>query len=463
MFLGRVQELNKLEYMYRSNTFEMAVIYGRRRVGKTTLINKFCMDKKTIFFAALESNSAENLSAFSTAIFTCTMPNSAVAPSFKNFSEALDYIAEIAKDERIVLVIDEYPYLASSNKSISSLLQNTIDHKYKNSKLFIILCGSSMSFMEYQVLGYKSPLYGRRTAQFKILSFDYYDTAKWVSGYTAEEKSIVYGVTGGVPLYLEKFIESVPLNTNIRENVFDKNALLFEEPSNLLKQELREPQTYNSIIAAIATGSTRISEIASKVGLESGLCTKYISNLISLGIIKRETPITEKGGKKTIYLITDNLFRFWYRFVPSNMASIASGRIKTSYETAVEPFISDYMGLIFEQMCKDYLLFHCDNLPIEVGEIGQWWGNNPKKKSQAQIDIVLTDPTGKSALFGECKFKNELMDIDVLTQLVENAALLTEIKEKHYCIFSKSGFTDRLMKKAKTDGVMLISLEEMYQ
>jgi len=156
-------------------------------------------------------------------------------------------------------------------KSISSLLQNTIDHKYKNSKLFIILCGSSMSFMEYQVLGYKSPLYGRRTAQFKILSFDYYDTAKWVSGYTAEEKSIVYGVTGGVSLYLKKFIESVPLNTNIRENVFDKNALLFEEPSNLLKQELREPQTYNSIIAAIATGSTRISEIASKVGLESGL------------------------------------------------------------------------------------------------------------------------------------------------------------------------------------------------
>lgn len=185
------------------------------------------------------------------------------------------------------------------------------------------------------------------------------------------------------------------------------------------------------------------------------------NNLINVPLFTADylEKIIEIGLEK----LADNLFRFWYRFVPSNMASIASGRIKTSYKTAVEPFISDYMGLIFEQMCKDYLLFHCDNLPIEVGEIGQWWGNNPKKKSQAQIDIVLTDPTGKSALFGECKFKNELMDIDVLTQLVENAALLTEIKENHYCIFSKSGFTDRLMKKAKTDGVSLISLEEMYQ
>jgi len=462
VFIGRKNELGKLEQLYRSSMFEMAVIYGRRRVGKTTLINAFCSNKKTIFFSALESTSHDNLSTFSSAVFSCTMPTVAAAPSFKSFVDAFDYIAGISKNERIVLVVDEYPYLASSEKSISSLLQNMIDHKLKDTKLFIILCGSSMSFMEHQVLGYKSPLYGRRTAQFKILPFDYYDTAKWVPHYTYEEKAIVYGVTGGVPLYLEKFKDSIPLHDNIKDSLFDQNAFLFEEPSNLLKQELREPQLYNAIIAAIAAGSSKLNEISSKVQIESSLCVRYLSNLISLGIIRKEIPATEKAGKRTIYLIADNLFRFWYRFVPGNMAAVASGRMNTSYHQSVEPFIPDYMGLVFEQMCKDYLLYHCDDLPIEPGEIGQWWGTNPNKKKQAQIDIVLTSPDQKTALFCECKYRNEAADIDVLIDLVEEAALFSAIQTKYYCLFSKSGFSARLIKRAKQENVRLVTLPDMY-
>lgn len=150
----------------------------------------------------------------------------------------------------------------------------------------------------------------------------------------------------------------------------------------MLKQELREPQTYNAIISAIASGSSRLNEISTKTGVETSVCSKYLSVLISLCIIKKDSPLTEKNNKKNIYLIADNLFNFWYRFVPKNMASITSGRIESAYKNGVAPYLPDYMGKIFEDMCKDYLLFRCKNLPIDIGCIGQWWGNDPKEKKQ---------------------------------------------------------------------------------
>lgn len=164
----------------------------------------------------------------------------------------------------------------------------------------LILCGSSISFMENQVLGYQSPLYGRRTAQFKILLFDYLDTGKWFPDHSYEEKVLLYGITGGISMYLEQFSSDLSMKENLLENLFDRNAVLFEEPSNLLKQELREPAAYNAVITATASGKTKLSEIASAVGGETGLCSKYMANLISLGIIKRETPVTDPNSKRQI-------------------------------------------------------------------------------------------------------------------------------------------------------------------
>ena len=327
MFVGRKNELSKLNRMFASDKFEMAIIYGRRRVGKTTLINEFCKDKKTILFPAIESNAAQNLSILSGAIAYTQNGDSAAALSYNSFSDAFSKIEELSKNERLVFVIDEYPYLAKAERSISSLIQGFIDHQFKNTKLFIILCGSSMSFMEKQVLGYQSPLYGRRTAQFKIEPFNYYDTGKWFPNYTAEEKAIMYGITGGIPLYLEESSPNLTIRENLLENLFDKNAMLYEEPSNLLKQELREPATYNAIISAVAAGKTKLSEITSTVGVETGVCIKYITNLISLGILKREVPVTDPKSKRPIYQLEDNFFKFWFTFVAKNTAAIISGRI----------------------------------------------------------------------------------------------------------------------------------------
>ena len=245
MFVGRHQELKKLNSMYESGQFEFAVIYGRRRVGKTTLIKEFCKGKKAIYFIAREANDIINIENFSSDVFSVTSKESQGNVYFSNWEKAFEYIYNISQNERVILVIDEYPYLAQSSRAISSIVQAHIDMKLKDSKLFLILCGSSMSFMEYQVLGYKSPLYGRRTAQFKIKPFTYYESALLLEGFTIEEQAILYGVTGGIPEYLSRVRLNMSLKENIENLFLSESGHLFEEPVNLLQQELREPATYN--------------------------------------------------------------------------------------------------------------------------------------------------------------------------------------------------------------------------
>jgi AAA+ ATPase superfamily predicted ATPase len=465
MFIGRERELRVLNDRYESGEFEFVAVYGRRRVGKTTLITEFCKDKKTILFPALETNAKDNLAALSAAVFAYTNPGATAAPTFSGFGQVFDYIAGLAKNERIVLVIDEYPYLAESDRSVSSVLQHAIDRTFKQTKLMLIVCGSSMSFMERQVLGYNSPLYGRRTAQIKLLPFDYAAAAKWFPSYTPEERAVSFAVLGGVPMYLERFKPQRDVYQNILDCVMRPDAFLFEEPSNLLKQELREPQTYNAVITAIVAGKTKLSEIASSVGIDTGSTAKYIDNLISLGVVKKETPLLSATSKKTIYLIADPFFRFWYRFVPRNLAAIYAGRIGDIFETAVKANLPDFMGLAFEEICKEFLLYRGRKLPFVIGRIGQWWGGNPKTKRQAQIDIVALGGDEKEAVVGSCKYRNEQTGLGVLDELKESAeAMGGNFDKTYYTIFSKSGFSPPLTAAAKADPfVRLITLNEMYE
>ena len=371
-FYCREEELRKLNKRYHAGDFECIIIYGRRRVGKTTLINEFCKDKPTIFFSALNTTEIENLESLSKSIMNYERPDMDVTPEFKTYDAALDELTALSMHERIVFVIDEYPYLAKAKPSISAMLQHIIDHKWNNSKMFLILCGSSMSFMENQVLGQESPLYGRRTGQFKIAPLDYKESAVFHPDLSTEDNALIYGITGGVPHYINKLGVKESVDEALLDNFFDRSSYLYEEPANLLKQELREPAIYNAIITAIAQGASRINDIALKTGQENSVVSKYLGTLIDLGIVKKETPVTEKIGKKTIYELADNFFRFWYRFVPANMSAIDSGRIQKSYANSIKKNLPDYMGLTFEHMCRDYLLYSENDLPIEQNQVGQW-------------------------------------------------------------------------------------------
>ncbi|MCL1793951.1 MAG: ATP-binding protein [Oscillospiraceae bacterium] len=462
MFIGRNIELKKLNEMYESGKFECAIIYGRRRVGKTTLIKEFIKDKKSIYFLAREADGSANLNGFSSDVYSVAAKELAKNAFFSNWESAFDYIHQISKDKRIVLVIDEYPFLAGGYRPISSILQAHIDEQFIDSKLFLILCGSSMSFMEHQVLGYKSPLYGRRTAQFKILPFGFFESLPFYSGFDFVDKAVLYGMTGGIPEYLNKIDANKSLSENIVDLFLTSSGLLFEEPSNLLKQELREPATYNSIIEAIASGASRLNEIATKCGTESNKCAKYLKSLISLGIVKKELPIADTSSKKSIYLLEDMMFRFWYRFVFTNMSGIVSGLGEAIFDYEVKEELPAYMGLVFEEICKQYLLEEAkkNNLPFLPGKIGRWWGNNPREKRQEEIDILTCRKD--NALFGECKWTNAPTDVDVLAALIKKSELFS-YKNKWFWLFSKTGFTDRLAAEAgRHTNVRLVRFEDMF-
>lgn len=462
-FYCREDELRKLNKRYADDKFECVVIYGRRRVGKTALINEFCKDKPTIFFSALNTTEKENLNALSKSIMNFERPDMESAPEFSSYDAALDELTALSKENRIVFVIDEYPYLAKAKPSISAMLQHIIDHKWTETRMYLILCGSSMSFMENQVLGNESPLYGRRTGQFKIEPLDYRETAVFHPYLSSEDNALIYGITGGVPHYINKLDVRDSIDEALLENLFDRSSYLYEEPGNLLKQELREPAIYNAIIKAIADGSSKMNDIKIRVGEESSVISKYLKTLIDLGIVKKETPVTEKPGKKTIYLLADNFFRFWYRFVPVNMSVIDSGRISKIYPLAVKQHLSEYMGLTFEKMCQDYLLHYCDNLPIELCNIGQWWGTDPKKRKQIQINIVGTPVQGNDYIIGSCKYKNEKIGVDEFNLIRDYAEVLGKGNNYHYYIFSKGGFTDGLLQAQDRGEVHLITLEDLYR
>ncbi len=468
MFLCRENELRKMNKRYQSNTMECIILYGRRRVGKTALINEFVKDKPVIYFPALRSSGQKNLSALSKAIHVYLNPDAVEAPEYTSFDAAFAEITRIVKKERTIFVIDELPYLAAADDAILSQLQHLLDHDWADSGMYLILCGSSMSFMEKEVLADKSPIFGRRTAQFRLESLTYLETAKFHPDLSAEENALIYGITGGIPHYINKLGIQTDVKNALKENFFDTASYLFEEPENLLKQELREPAVYNAIIATIAAGETRLSDIASKTGLENGACVKYIKTLMELGIVSRIQPAVNESSRRTIYRITDHFFRFWYRFVPGNIVAISSGNTEKIFEGAVWSYIPGYMGYVFECMCIQYLLRYAENLPVNIGRIGEWWGNHPKLKKEVQLDIVGIGvkenhtSAGNKYLIGSCKYTNTPVGIDELKLIQEYASAFTDGNDEcWYYIFSRSGFTDGL-KKEESERVKLLTLEDIY-
>ncbi len=462
MFIGRENELSALEGLYRSDKFEFVVIYGRRRVGKTALINHFIDDKKSIYFMGVESNEKQNLENLSRSImeYSNDMPEDTY---FASYQAALEYVFKISEKERVILTIDEYPYVARESKSLASTLQLLID-KYKDtSRLMLILCGSSMSYMEDHVLAYKAPLYGRRTAQMKILPFDFGECCRCFKKLSDEDKALIYGIVGGTPQYLLQMNDNLSIEVNIKNTFLNPMSFLYEEPINLLKQEVREPAIYTAIITAIATGHSRMSEISSKVGENTNVCARYLKNLISLGIIKREMPYGETNSKKTIYSIEDNMFNFWYRFVLDNNSIIVRGATDLVYKK-IEGQLSDYMGRIFEEICTQYLWKQLleGKSPVEFVSLGRWWGNDAVNKRQVGIDI-MGEQDKNTALFAECKWRNENVDLDVLETLVDRSMLFHYSKIRYY-LFSKTGFTKGCINKAEELGnVTLVSYSDIIK
>lgn len=464
MFLGRQWELSQLNALWQSDKFQMFILYGRRRVGKTALIREFCKDKPSIFFSAGQSNERMNLEKFSQLVYQHYGEEN--GSSFVSMEKALSYINERQQLEPLVVVIDEFPYLAAGNSSLLSDLQHIIDFQLSTGKIFLILCGSYMGFMEKEVLGVKSPLFGRRTAQLKLKPMDYADSTLFLEGFSQHEKLLLYGIFGGTPLYLSQIDNSKSIEDNVKRLFLNPMGYLYEEANMLLRQEVKELAVYSSVIEAIANGASKANDISMKTGEESAKCLKYIRVLEELGLVSREVPLLDKPtSRKTIYHIEDLMFVFWYRYVARYRSQLENGAEEIIWSRRVEPDLNHYMGQAFERICHEYVIRKnaAGELPIMFYQLGRWWGINSTSIQHEQIEIDMVAVDGNDYIFGECKWRNELLDIGVVNTLKERAEIMQPKRgETWYMFFSKSGFTDAVRELAVADKhIILVGIDDL--
>lgn len=467
MLLGRTAELEQLNHRYASGTAACLVLYGHRGVGKTALLRAFLQDKPAIFFSAVSGTALDNVKALSQAIHAFQSPHSVHAPYYRRLDDALSAITALAQSQRLILVIDNLSYLADAEPDVLPKLQHLMDGPWGEAKLFLILCSSSQRFVERDVLGPSSPL-AARADPMKLLPLSYREAACWYPDQSPAENALLYGITGGIPLYLNKLQGQDSVRDMLLEHLFDPASYLFAEPERLLRQELRDLNLYNSVLTSMAGGAERLQEIAAQTGTDTAACIKYIDVLTAMGIVEKLHPVPQESRRKTRYTIADHFFRFWYRFVPGNLQRIAAGTLGEFYPGAVEEGLEAYMAPVFQDLCRQHLMHTASDLPFPIQEIGTWWGRDPKSRQEIRIDIVATGPEQRDqrreSLFAGCRYADTPMDVEDLYRLRSHAALLAD--HNHACrfyLFSKAGFSGALLERQRLGEVRLVSLEEMYQ
>lgn len=474
MFIGREREMKVLDGMWERNDFQMLVLYGRRRVGKTALLDEFAIGKRTLYFTARQQTSAANLRDFSRAVYTFfSVPTS--LPAFALWQDAFDFIAEQSRQSsgRMLFIFDEFPYAAMSERSLPSTLQIAINHGFQKSNMLMVLCGSNEGFMESEVLGYKSPLYGRRTAQMRLTPFDAFDASRMLPSLDAQDAVRYYATFGGTPYYLKQIQSGLTYKQNVTKLFFDTSGLLYEEPLMPLREELRDPATYNSVMDAIGSGATKPSKIADRAGIASATsASKYLTVLKELGLIERTVPFGEdpSRSRKGLWEIRDPFFAFWYRFVSPHIGGIENGNGDIVAQTRVfGPALDTYVGQQFETVCRQWLIRanREGSLPFLASAFGKWWGSDPHARQEADIDVIAADPTSSSILLGECKWRSQLDVTETIQTLRSRAGLMSDYSDqhakRHFALFVKTDELADMARQRNEQNLMVKSANNMFR
>ncbi len=464
-FVDRERELAALEQLWieAEREAQLVVVYGRRRIGKTALLRRFTQGKPTVFWTAERTSAARLLGGLSRALWRYAHPD--LPPeadfTFASWEQALQYAAQLARKQRLALIIDEFPYAAEAVPALPSLLQRLWDETLARTHLFLVLCGSSISMMEQQVLGYRAPLYGRRTGQLLLRPLTFADARRFFPAYSPVQQVTAWAILGGMPAYLRQFSDRRPIMVNIRERILEPSSFLYYEPRFLVYAELREPRTSLAILEALATGHHRPSDIARVTGLERGLVSRTLSTLRDLHLVEREVPVTEPyphKSRKGRYRISDAFLRFWFRFVWPFQDRLDVGETAAA-EEALREQLPAFVGHAFERLSQEWLRHQgaAGRLPFEPDRIGEWWDR------QGQVDVVALNWAERVILLGEAKWLNRPVGLEVLESLKRrgNRAVPDPSWTVHYILFSRSGFTTELRRRAESERLMLVSLEEM--
>lgn len=410
--IDREEETAFLEEAFAESKSQLLVLYGRRRVGKTFLLQHFMRNKKHTYYLSTKGNEAEQIRLLSRMVGETFNDTALILSPFSEWRALFIYLHEKAQKDKFLIVIDEFPYLIDANPSITSIFQKYWDEYLSSTKIMLILCGSSIAMMESEVLAHKSPLYGRRTGQWKVKPMNFENALKFFpKGASIEEAVRIYAITGGVPFYITEFDLARSAIENILERIARKGKMLYEEGEFLLKEELRDPSTYFSLLEAMSAGNTKQTEIANRVGMSSTALPRYLSTLERLEYIEKIAPVTDhKKSKKTIYKIKDNFMDFWFKFIYPNRSYIEENNYKKFVEILDVNF-EKHVSFAYEGICRDFLKRQNANnrLPISFTKIGTWYGNYrdiTKERMSVEIDIVALDDKGKEIIFAECKWQD---------------------------------------------------------
>lgn len=449
-FVDREQEMATLQSEYDRDGSALVVLYGRRRVGKTTLISEFIKNKKALFFLASEESESQNRLAFQEKAADFLNSDLLKNVEVKSWDVLFRAIIDTHFDSKPVIVLDEFQYLGKSNPAFPSVFQRIWEEILKDRQVMVILCGSLISMMQSQTLAYDSPLYGRRTAQIRLMQIPFAYYHQFFPDKSRKELIEMYAVTGGVPKYIELFSQSKDIYSAIEKCVLNRSGYLYDEPHFLLQQEVSEVGSYFSIIKAIAAGNTKLSAIAGVLEVKSTSLTKYLKTLIDLDILEREVPVTEDSpekSKKGLYKIKDNYLRFWFAFVYPNMSFIESGHGRIVMDKIRKSLVRNHIAFVYEDICRERMWeINAEGVwPFYFSKLGRYWD------SKEEIDIAAIAPDGKNLILGECKYWQEPVGVSVLRELEAKAKTVSWEKEKRktwFVLFSVNGFTEELRAEA---------------
>ncbi|MCC6485537.1 MAG: ATP-binding protein [Armatimonadetes bacterium] len=462
-FYNRQRELQALTQRWEAPDGQFALLYGRRRVGKTYLLQHFLEKKPHVYFLAAQTSLADNLSQLAQAALSAVPHSGYSVADISTLNSILRFISSASRESRLAVVLDEFQYLLQQDPSLPSQIQAWWDTEGIRSKVFLVLCGSHLGIMD-GLGGAQQPLFGRFTFRYKLPPMSYDDIASFYtsSHYTTREKLIAYGVFGGTPRYHALVNPRVDLHKNVCDLILSPLGTLHSEPEVLMSSsQVRDPAPYNAVLLAIAAGCTKFNEIAQRVKSSSSQLSFYLKGLLELEWITRERPFGEASEKRSIYAIADHFLRFWYRFVAVSRSQLELQDVSGVYRTRVQPYLDDYMGrYVFENVCLQYLnkcVPACYNL--QILDAGRYWSRD----GSAEIDIVADLDDG-ATLACECKWSSSPIGVNVYYGLMKKLSRLPPPRGTgpvRYALFSAAGFDESMTHTAVKDGVILVSGEDL--
>lgn len=420
-FIGRKQETTTLNNYWQRADAALLIVYGRRRVGKTSLLTHWLAQESiphALYWVAQPSAAAKQLRQFSQALYR--FENPAGTPletfSYQSWEQALEQVARLAEKQRFTLIIDEFTYLLTRTPELAGLFQNMWDHLLKQRNLLLILCGSHLGMMKKHVLSYQAPLYGRAAAQLHVQPLPFGTTHAYFPHYEAAERVAIYAMFGGVPAYWERLDQSLSISENIRQQLLTPNNLMQAEPRLLLHDFVREPDNYIAMFSAIANGYRTQKQMMTFTGLAQGHVSSYLAVLEAAGFIERRVPITAgPQSRQSRYHIIDPYLRFYYRFLATRQSQLALG-VQEPALAEIKQHLLDFIGThTWEEICREWVLRAgaAGVIPYLADQVGSYWD----KKSQ--IDVVGLNRMEKTLILGECKWSPKEMDADILTTLAQ--------------------------------------------